>query len=289
MELYQLEYFRTLCKYGNYTQAAQELAVTQPALSMSVKRLESEFGEDIINRKSKQFDLTEKGEALLNWATVIHNDVANMRSELNTITREARELLRLAMPIPLCPEVMQDVIPNFSYTHANATLNLLQEGHTAIVTDLLAKKIDIGIVCKEMTNSLLSYVPYKKVEYCACFSDTHRFNNVEYVTPDMLMEEKLYISSIQNTMTAAIKNYLSDYPDPPIQYINAYPDSTATLAYDGKGIVFFPKHAKKPNSAPLNPPLYGELVIAWKKDEPLSALQQEFIDAVIESMNFPTD
>jgi len=281
MELYQLEYFRTLCKYGNYTQAAAELNVTQPALSMSVKRLEKEFGEDIIDRKSKTFALTEKGEALLNWSTVIHNDVTNMRSELNTITREARELLRLAMPIPLCPEIMSRVIPEFSYTHANATLNLLQEGHTAIVTGLMSHKIDLGIVCREMTTSLLSYVPYKKVEYVACFAPNHPFKDVERVTPAMLMNEKLYVSSIQNTMTAAIRDYLSDYANPPIHLINAYPDSIATLAYDGNGIVFFPKHAKPAFSKPLDPPLYGDLVIAWRKDEPLSALQQEFINAII--------
>ncbi len=281
MELYQLEYFRTLCKYGNYTQAAAELNVTQPALSMSIKRLEKEFGEDIIDRKSKTFALTEKGEALLNWSTVIHNDITNMRSELNTITREARELLRLAMPIPLCPEILSRVIPEFSYTHANATLNVLQEGHTAIVTGLMSHKIDIGIVCKEMTNSLLSYVPYKKVEYVACFSPDHPFNNVEYVTPEMLMHEQLYVSGIQNTMTVAIKEYLSDFENPPIQFVNAYPDSIATLANDGNGIVFFPKHARPANSAPLNPPLYGDLVVAWRKDDPLSALQQEFINAIL--------
>ena len=285
MELYQLEYFRTLCKYGNYTQAATELNVTQPALSMSVKRLEKEFGEDIIDRKSKTFTLTEKGEALLNWSTVIHNDITNMRSELNTITREARELLRIAMPIPLCPEVLSRVIPEFSYTHANATLNVMQEGHTAIVTDIMSHKIDIGIVCREMTNSLLNYVPYKRVEYCACFSPDHPFNDVDFVTPDMLMKEKLYVSGIQNTMTVAIKEYLSEYDNPPIFLINAYPDSIATLAYDGNGIVFFPKHARPANSAPLNPPLYGDLVIAWRKDEPLSSLQQEFINAMLAEYN----
>ncbi|MGI6072583.1 MAG: LysR family transcriptional regulator [Lachnospiraceae bacterium] len=284
MELYQLEYFRTLCKYGNYTQAAAELNITQPALSMSIKHLEKEFG-DIINRQAKSFTLTEKGEALLNWATVIHNDITNLRSELNTITRESRELLRLAMPIPLVPEVLAKVIPEFSYSHANATLNILQEGHTAIVTGLMSRKIDIGIVCKEMTNSLLSYVPYKKVEYCACFSPEHHFNDCEYITPDMLMEEKLYISSIQNTMTAAIQTYMTGYENPPIHYINAYPDSISSLGHDGAGIVFFPKHACPAHSAPLNPPLFGELVIAWRKDDPLSTLQQEFINAILVHKN----
>ena len=248
---------------------------------MSIKRLENEFGENIIDRRSKTFALTEKGEALLNWATVIHNDVTNMRSELNTITREARELLRIALPVPLCPEVFARVIPEFTYTHANATLNIMQEGHMAIVTKLLSHKIDIGIVCKDLTNAMLSYVPYKSVEYCAVFSRDHPLSKCEYITPELLSKENIYVSGIQNTMTVAIKEYLSGYDNLKINFVNAYPDSITALAYDGNGVVFFPKHASPPNSVPLNPPLCGELVIAWRKEEPLSALQQEFINAML--------
>ena len=78
MELYQLEYFRVLCKYGSYTSASQELNVSQPAISMAIRKLEDECGGDIINRDSKNFALTPKGEVLQSWAVKIHNDVDSL-------------------------------------------------------------------------------------------------------------------------------------------------------------------------------------------------------------------
>lgn len=110
MELYQLEYFRVLCKHGSYTSASQELNVSQPTISMAVKKLEEECGGDIIDRKRKSFALTKKGETLLTWAVVIHNDVESMLQAIDTFSTRQRELIRLAFPIPLCPELMVDKI-----------------------------------------------------------------------------------------------------------------------------------------------------------------------------------
>ncbi|MBE6017611.1 MAG: LysR family transcriptional regulator, partial [Lachnospiraceae bacterium] len=68
MELYQLDFFRILCKHGNFTSASDELNVTQPAVSTAVKKLEEELGKPLIDRNDKGFALTRAGEIVLGHA-----------------------------------------------------------------------------------------------------------------------------------------------------------------------------------------------------------------------------
>ena len=82
MELYQLECFRVLCKHGNFTTASDELMVTQPAVSMAVKKLEEEFGATLLNRLDRGFTLTQAGENVLRRAIAIHNETNALRQEL---------------------------------------------------------------------------------------------------------------------------------------------------------------------------------------------------------------
>ena len=50
MRLDHLYYFNTICKYDNLTRAAEKISISQPALSNSVRQLESEFGVQLFHR-----------------------------------------------------------------------------------------------------------------------------------------------------------------------------------------------------------------------------------------------
>ncbi|MEM9493457.1 MAG: LysR family transcriptional regulator, partial [Myxococcota bacterium] len=59
METEQLKQFLAVARLGNITHAAEELALSQPALSRSIQRLEEEFGEPLFERKTRSVELTE--------------------------------------------------------------------------------------------------------------------------------------------------------------------------------------------------------------------------------------
>ena len=64
MELLQLKYFYAVAKSLHVTNTAQELHVAQPALTQSIKRLESELGVKLIKTRGRNIVLTEYGEFL---------------------------------------------------------------------------------------------------------------------------------------------------------------------------------------------------------------------------------
>ena len=281
MEFYQLEYFRVLCKYGNYTLASQELNVSQPALSMAIKKLEETCCGHLIDRKRKTFALTQKGETLLAWAVVIHNDMENMLQAIGAFSARQREVIRLAFPMPLCPELTSRIIPDFSNLHSDIAMHLIQAGHTTIVSSLLNGSVDLGIFCADMLTTTLESVPYKTLEYWACFSSHHHFCGCAAITPEMLMEETLIVPKGENSISKPIQEYFHAVQQTPqILYQDVFPENVRQLALEGKGIAFVPKHNHDEHCAPLSPPLYSRLVLAWRKGEKLTRQKKELIEFI---------
>ena len=63
VELNQFRYFLSVAQHARFTQAANELGVSQPALSRSVAKLEEELGQPLFERKSRPLALTEMGKS----------------------------------------------------------------------------------------------------------------------------------------------------------------------------------------------------------------------------------
>ncbi len=284
MELYQLEYFRILCKYGNFTSASEELLVTQPAVSMAVKKLEEEYGVELIDRDSKAFALTQMGEVVLKHSIAIHNEVTNMRNELNAGFSKKREVIRLAVPFTMCPTLLPELLSNYVLQNQNVTMHLLQKGHAAIAKGLADRSIDIGIFSKDIVNPLLEQRDYKRVEVFASYSPEHRFNHCDKITPDMLGEETLIFSKISNSPPGYIRKYLEEHNiEAKKVFHDGFPDGNVRLARLGHGVALAPKYVAGENCAPLSPPIYCDLVVAWNGKNNLTQEQQDLIDFLIQN------
>ena len=284
MELYQLEYFRILCKYGNFTSASEELIVTQPAVSMAVKKLEEEFGVELIDRDSKAFSLTQMGEVVLTHAIAIHNEVTNLRSELHAGFSKKREVIRLAVPFTMCPALLPELLSNYMLHNQTVTLHLLQKGHAAIAKGLADRSIDVGIFSKDIVNPLLMQRDFIKMEIFASFSPEHPFNQAEKITPDMLKDETLIFSKVSNSPPGYIRKWLEEHQVAfHKKFHDGFPDGNVRLAQQGCGVALAPRHIAGEYCAPLSPPIYCELVVAWNGKNDLTQEQEDLIDFLIQN------
>ena len=89
-----LRYFWAVAHNGNLTRTAEQLHVSQSALSLQIKKLEEQLGHDLFERRGKQLVLTEAGRLTLNHADIIFASGAEL---LNTLQGEAKtvEVLRV--------------------------------------------------------------------------------------------------------------------------------------------------------------------------------------------------
>lgn len=87
MELYSLQVFLTVATEKSFSRAAEKLLRTQPAVSLSVQRLEQELGEKLIDRSGKELILTDAGRKILEYARRFQS----LQQELDNSLAELRD------------------------------------------------------------------------------------------------------------------------------------------------------------------------------------------------------
>src|ERR1700678_1246718 len=90
MDLFQLETFLAVAEERSFSRAATRLHRTQPAVSQAIAKLESELGEVLLERSSRDGTLTDAGEVLREYAVKL----LNLRTEAAGALSELRELHR---------------------------------------------------------------------------------------------------------------------------------------------------------------------------------------------------
>ena len=97
LTLRQIEVFNAVAKLGNYTRAAEELHMTQPAVSMQIKQLEGSVGLPLFEQIGKKMHLTEAGKIVHEHVRHILDSIANIEMEIADLQGLKTGMLRLAV------------------------------------------------------------------------------------------------------------------------------------------------------------------------------------------------
>ena len=94
----QLDTLRTIVRYGTFSRAAEEMFLTQPAVSQRVKHLEQALGVEMFTRGSsgRGFNLTDEGERVLRFANDVLGALGTLQTELQSKGRIRRETVSIA-------------------------------------------------------------------------------------------------------------------------------------------------------------------------------------------------
>jgi LysR family transcriptional activator of nhaA len=96
-----LRYFRAVARHGGLTRAAEALNVSQSALSIQIRRLEEQLGQDLFERRGRQLVLTEAGRIALDHADAIFEAGDELVATLRGRSGAARPRLRVGAPATL--------------------------------------------------------------------------------------------------------------------------------------------------------------------------------------------
>ena len=109
MDLRQIEYVEAVARHANFTRAAADLHVAQPALSSAVRRLESELGVRLFDRTSRRVTLTAAGDAFLLRARRILDEIGQLGADMSEYSRSSRGVIRLSWWYHVDPGVVDSL------------------------------------------------------------------------------------------------------------------------------------------------------------------------------------
>ena len=146
MELQQLRYFVAVADSGKFTTAARELHVAQPSVSKQVRKLESELGTILLERRKAGTVLTDAGEILLPWARRVLADVDGARAEVAGVATLERGRLSIGATPSLSTVLLPRVLAKFHDEHPGITLNVVEAGSRDLVDRLASGDLDLALV-----------------------------------------------------------------------------------------------------------------------------------------------
>ncbi|HEY0758833.1 MAG TPA: LysR family transcriptional regulator [Acidisarcina sp.] len=145
MELYQLETFLTVAAEKSFSRAATRLHRTQPAVSQVIRKLESDLGEVLFERASRDGSLTAAGEVLREYA----QKMVSLRREATSALEELRSLergrLHLAANEYTCLYLLP-VLDQFRKLCPQIGVTVQRSFGSRIPDDLLQRTVEIGIL-----------------------------------------------------------------------------------------------------------------------------------------------
>ena len=90
---FRIDTFLAVCRSMNFTRAAEELHITQPAVSQHIRHLEKRYGVKLFDYQGKRLSLTAAGEALFSAAVTMKHDDLFLREQLPTLGRGRKSLV----------------------------------------------------------------------------------------------------------------------------------------------------------------------------------------------------
>jgi len=145
MELRQLEYFLAVAESGRFTQAAEAVHVSQPALSQQIKKLEAELGTPLFDRLGRGTELTEAGELLLPRARRILSEVERAEGAIGELRGLENGSVTVGTVQTTGEYLIPGVVSRFHEAHPKVDLSVKERSAPEIAEGLAEGTLDLGV------------------------------------------------------------------------------------------------------------------------------------------------
>lgn len=151
MTLKQIEYFIKVCELKQISDCSKFFGISQSAMSIAIKNLETSLGGDLFDRRGKSLVINERGKAFLKSITPIYNRVLeierNMQNEnmFEIFIKSSKNIGNYLLPMAIA-----DILEN---KDKNIKLNISLDNTETILDDVINNRCDIGLVEGNLGNS----------------------------------------------------------------------------------------------------------------------------------------
>lgn len=202
MNLQQLYYFKRLSETKNFTIAAELEAVTQPALSKAISKLESELDVTLFERYGRNVELTNLGNTFLKHVIAALKELETGTNELKNLTLLNKNIISIASTHCISTYFTPFMISGFLTLYPNTKFQFINEPTEEILNDLENQKIDIGFY-DNIDNiddySNIKTFSVKKEEYVLIVPKKHILSNKTEISLKDLKDEHFIIACENNT------------------------------------------------------------------------------------------
>lgn len=193
MTLTELRYIVAVARERHFGRAAETCFVSQPTLSVAIKKLEDELGVMIFERGGTEVGITPIGMQIINQA----QKVLEASSEIKEIARQGHDPLTGPLKVGVIHTVGPYLLPYLMPVHMEQNPNMplvLQESFTVRLVEMLRQgEIDCAIMAAPVPDSGLDFLSLYEEKFVLAVPADHRWAKLKSITTDELKDETMLL------------------------------------------------------------------------------------------------
>lgn len=193
MNIRALQYFVALADLRNFSRAAEACFVTQPTLSIQLRKLEEELGVQLIERTPRKIMLTEVGTDIAARAREIIHDVEQLKAIARRATDPGAGILRLGIFPTLAPYLLPHIVPIIRKTFPKLQLQLFEEKTFDVLKLLKRGKLDAGILALPIEDEQLCFEVLFDEPFVVAMPASHPLADSKYLSINDLRGQDLLL------------------------------------------------------------------------------------------------
>jgi DNA-binding transcriptional LysR family regulator len=146
LDNFRLVVFRAVAEQASFRKAAEELYLTQPAVSLQIKALEEDLGVQLFDRSGTQARLTEAGRILLDHARRSSDTLAQAEDRIAALSGDHAGGLTLGASTTIAQYVLPRMLGEFCVEHPRVFPTLISGNTERIVEAVVEQKIALGLI-----------------------------------------------------------------------------------------------------------------------------------------------
>jgi LysR family transcriptional regulator for metE and metH len=189
LERSHLMIIRTVHQLGTLTEAAEQLCLSQSALSHAIKKLENYFGTPLWMKEGRRLRLTQAGHTLLNLSQRLLPQFEHSEQIISNIAGGGQGSLRIGMECHPCYQWLLNIVGPFLKQFPDVDLDVRQRFQFGGMGALLGYDIDMLVTPDPLYSLALEYVPVFDYEHVLVVPSSHPLANKLWVEPADLSNE----------------------------------------------------------------------------------------------------
>ena len=194
MEMQQVRYFVSLAGTLNFTRAAEQCNVSQPALTRAIQQLEHELGGPLFHRERGNTHLSELGRMMLPYLQSVEESCRAARDQARAVKKLERATLTIGTMCTIGPQLISDLLIRYQAAHPNVEVRVIDTGGPQMIEMLEKGDLEVAVVGvpHELPESL-HQLPIFEENFVIVLPPNHRLSNSNPIRAAELDQEP-YVS-----------------------------------------------------------------------------------------------
>lgn len=211
LDIHALQIFYEAAKSGNFTSAAQNLNMTQPAVSMQIRSLEDYLQVKLFERNGRSMHLTKAGQALVPRAREILQLTIRTEEFIRTANDEVIGDLVIGCSLPSADNVLIHLAARFQQLYPLVRIRIPTVSTEELIDKIISGQYDLGVMHILNNCAPLECLPFFKDQIVMIASVDHPLNQEKSIAPAALVGQRFVCQHEGAACRYAVSEALKPY------------------------------------------------------------------------------